>query len=96
MGGYIAQTVGFKYGFVLASALSGCAFILSVLFLRETSADALTKSKAKTDKEGNLRNSFGSQPPLYGTAYIVQAAARPITLLAQSPILLLLSFYGAL
>lgn len=36
MGGYIAQSVGFKYSFVVTSALALLSFVLAALFLQET------------------------------------------------------------
>ncbi|KAK7054628.1 hypothetical protein VNI00_003091 [Paramarasmius palmivorus] len=36
MGGYLTQTVGFKYCFVVSSALCGAALVVALLFLKET------------------------------------------------------------
>ncbi|KAF2103936.1 MFS general substrate transporter [Rhizodiscina lignyota] len=91
VGGYIAETIGFKYGFVLTAALGGCATLLSLCLLPETYAEVL---RFRAERAGKLS---GPQETEGGAGvHIIHASRRPIMLLIKSPICLVLSFYGAL
>ncbi|KAL7951718.1 major facilitator superfamily domain-containing protein [Trichoderma barbatum] len=105
MGGYLAQTVGVRYGFVLTAALGVTSLVLSVLLLPETD-HAIIRSKRGSQggrllalwnkKTETSVGDEGIQPsaPLTGPAR--EAALRPLVLLTRSPICLIMSFYGAL
>ncbi|KAF3068013.1 Efflux pump vrtL [Trichoderma lentiforme] len=105
MGGYLTQTVGVRYGFVLTAALGAVALVLSVFLLPETD-HAIIRSK-RGSQRGGLTGLFNkkaeasvddkrtqSSTPLTGSAR--EAAIRPLVLLTRSPICFILSFYGAL
>ncbi|KAK4072685.1 uncharacterized protein Triagg1_5730 [Trichoderma aggressivum f. europaeum] len=51
MGGYLTQTVGVRYGFVLTAALGAVALVLSVLLLPETD-HAIIRSKRDSRRGG--------------------------------------------
>lgn len=105
MGGYLTQTVGVRYGFVLTAVLGAVALVLSVLLLPETD-HAIIRSKRGSQRQGimGLFNKkaetsvdderIQSSTPLTGSAR--EAAIRPLVLLTRSPICFILSFYGAL
>jgi MFS family permease len=106
MGGYLTQTVGVRYGFVLTAALGAIALVFSVLFLPETD-HALIRSSLGSQRKGLLGfwkkgtettdddKGSSSSAPLMGPK-AREAAIRPLVLLIRSPICLILSFYGAL
>ncbi|KAH8810826.1 major facilitator superfamily domain-containing protein [Xylogone sp. PMI_703] len=97
IGGYIAQTVGFKYGFVLTSALSGVATVLSFVFLPETYHDTIRGKymiESGTDNEPDGEGMQTSKNKKWN--HVWESAARPFVLLTRSYICLILSFYGAL
>lgn len=106
MGGYLAQTVGVRYGFVLTAALGAAALILCVFFLPETD-HALIRSNYGTQRKGLLTfwkretegevvgEREGISASLMGPK-AREAALRPLVLLIRSPICLIMSFYGAL
>ncbi|PNP60294.1 hypothetical protein THARTR1_00318 [Trichoderma harzianum] len=105
MGGYLTQTVGVRYGFVLTAALGAVALVLGVLLLPETD-HAIIRSKHGSQRGGLMRlfntkaemsvddERTQSSTPLMGSAR--EAAIRPLVLLTRSPICFILSFYGAL
>ncbi|KAM0265575.1 hypothetical protein ACHAQJ_000006 [Trichoderma viride] len=106
MGGYLTQTVGVRYGFVLTAALGATALVLSMLFLPETD-HALIQSNHGSQRKGLLGfwkkgtettlvgKGSSTSTPLMGPK-AREAAIRPLVLLTRSPICLILSFYGAL
>lgn len=110
MGGYIAQTVGFKYSFVVTSALAGVCFIMSVMFLQETygpveMARVARKRLASLEGEGAVGLSGEDAAEL---EYLQQKGdvsvwkilgsgfARPIQHLYGSWICLVFSLYAAM
>lgn len=105
MGGYLTQTVGVRYGFVLTAALGATALALSLLLLPETD-HALIRSSRGSQRGGLLvlwkkraETSDGdeqTQTSAPSTGSAREAALRPLVLLTRSPICLILSFYGAL
>ncbi|EHK23760.1 uncharacterized protein TRIVIDRAFT_36727 [Trichoderma virens Gv29-8] len=105
MGGYLTQTVGVRYGFVLTAALGVTALVLSMVFLPETDHTIIRSSSGS--RRGGLMGLFNkkaetsvdderTQPPAPLTGSAREAAIRPLVLLTRSPICLILSFYGAL
>ncbi|UKZ67528.1 uncharacterized protein TrAtP1_008685 [Trichoderma atroviride] len=102
MGGYLTQTVGVRYGFVLTAALGAAALILCVFFLPETdhaliqSNDGSQRRRLPTfwKKETIGEREGISASPMGPRAR--EAALRPLVLLTRSPICLIMSFYGAL
>jgi multidrug resistance protein len=106
MGGYLTQTVGVRYGFVLTAALGAAALVLCVLFLPETD-HALVRSNNGSQRKGLLRSrkkiieERGFDERESNSALLMgpkarEAAVRPLVLLIKSPICLIMSFYGAL
>ncbi|RFU75250.1 hypothetical protein TARUN_6992 [Trichoderma arundinaceum] len=106
MGGYLTQTVGVQYGFILTAALGGAALVLSVLFLPETD-HALIRSNLGSQRGGLLKlwkkrtetpiaNGEINPSATLMRSKVREAAIRPLVLLVRSPICLILSFYGAL
>lgn len=106
MGGYLTQTVGVRYGFVLTAALGATALTLCALFLPET-AHPLLQSNNDTQRTGLIKFWNKGTKGVIGNERVGisallmgpqarEAALRPWVLLTRSLICLIMSFYGAL
>lgn len=84
MGGYIAQTVGFKYSFVVTSALAGVSLVLALLYLQETYGPVV---RARVEKSTVQVNPWRT---------IWVGLVRPIQHLYGSMICLIFSLYAAM
>lgn len=98
-GGFIAETIGFKYVFIVISALCAIAAACGIPFLRETYSPVIRLRLAKraTDPETAaklhphlLQNHGNKWHLLWINLY------RPFMLLTQSFVCFLLSLYMAL
>ncbi|KAH9939879.1 major facilitator superfamily domain-containing protein [Amylocystis lapponica] len=98
-GGFIAQTVGFKYIFIVISALCGIAAAVGIPFLRETYAPVirlhLAKKAADPEKVAEMHPHLVQEHA--GAAHRVWVdLSRPFILLTRSFVCFLLSLYMAL
>ncbi|KAK5995506.1 MFS transporter cpaT [Cladobotryum mycophilum] len=106
MGGYLTQSVGVKYGFVLTAALGAAALVLCLVFLPETDHELLRSQTVRgslwqriwnrdVEKSQTVDKRTDGSTPM--TKYrAMEAATRPLVLLTRSPICFIMSFYGAL
>ncbi|EIM88767.1 MFS general substrate transporter [Stereum hirsutum FP-91666 SS1] len=98
MGGYIAQSVGFKYSFVVTSALALLSFILAALFLQETYGPVV---RGRWEKLSGAISTHTEPSDLERQAEVDAwrtlwlGLARPIQHLTQSFVCFILSLYGA-
>lgn len=98
-GGFIAETIGFKYIFIVISAASGVAGAFGIPFLQETYAPVirLRIAKASADPEKAAK----MHPHLvhnHGNKFHLMwiNLSRPFILLTQSFVCFILSLYMAL
>lgn len=98
-GGFISETVGFKYVFIVISGLCGIASALGIPFLRETYAPVIRLRLAKhsSDPESAaklhphlIQNHAGKWHLIWINLH------RPFILLTQSFVCFILSLYMAL
>jgi len=94
-GGFIAQTIGFKYVFIITSALCGLAALIGIPFLRETYAPVI---RLKLARSSNLEKMTQTLTPenqsIRGIMWL--NLSRPVTLLTRSFICFILSLYLAM
>lgn len=106
IGGYLTQTVGVKYCFVLASCLVAVGFCLGLLFLPETHHDIIQATrqrhpvqlwfvKPRSDDELNISDTEQSTSFTKEENSVRKSVFMPIILLLRSPVCLLISLYGA-
>ncbi|KIJ30489.1 hypothetical protein M422DRAFT_187149 [Sphaerobolus stellatus SS14] len=100
-GGFLVQTVGFKWVFILLSILAGVASVIAIPILEETYAPivkerfAVTSAAADPDNEKGSPFIAPSKRPAFRDT-ILTDIQRPFTLLTRSLICFMLSFYMAL
>ncbi|KAI0102475.1 putative MFS transporter [Nemania sp. FL0031] len=98
IGGFVTQYLGWRWTFWLVLILAGVVSILAVFLMRETFEPVLLERKT-----AKLRKSTGNdqlQPRTYNKDLtpgqrLRRAIVRPMKMLILSPIVLLLSIYGA-
>ncbi|KAI3619652.1 mfs multidrug [Moniliophthora roreri] len=97
-GGFLAQTVGVKYVFIVIAACCGLASLVGIPFLRETYAPVIRRRKAMKidDPEKRLRLSVTPHGDMTKTQYLWINLSRPIVLLTRSFICFILSLYMSL
>ena len=98
-GGFIAQTIGFKYIFVVIGALCAVAAALGIPFLRETYHPVirLRRARQSSDPEAAARAHPHLQAEHAGKLHRLYVdMTRPFILLTRSIICFLLSAYMAL
>ncbi|PWY80760.1 MFS general substrate transporter [Aspergillus sclerotioniger CBS 115572] len=97
IGGFVTENLSWRWTFYLIMMLAGAVSTASFLTLRETSAVAILKTKAKRlSKETgnpNLRAAGDRQIPVQ--TLVMHALTRPIKFLYQSPVVFLISLYIA-
>lgn len=98
-GGYIAQTVGYKYIFVVIGGLSAISGAVGIPLLRETYAPVIRLRIAK--KSGDPEKAAEAHPHLvasHGSGFqlIWVNLSRPFILLTRSLVCFVLSLYMAL
>ncbi|KAF5344334.1 hypothetical protein D9758_013246 [Tetrapyrgos nigripes] len=95
-GGFIAQSVGPKWVFIVIAALSGVSMLVGVPFLRETYAPVIRRRRAfasgDVEKARTLRGPMGDMSRMQ---YLWINLSRPVILLFGSLICFLLSLYAA-
>ncbi|KAF8225144.1 MFS general substrate transporter [Tricholoma matsutake] len=96
-GGFIAQSVGIKYVFVVIACVSGVASIIGIPLLRETYAPIIRLRKAKRSADPEklaqlLASSNAQENKLH---YLWVNLSRPLAMLFRSFICFVLSLYMA-
>jgi len=93
-GGFIAQTIGFKYVFIITSALCGLAALIGIPFLRETYAPVI---RLRLARSSHLKMPQTFTPENQSIRRIMWLnLSRPVTLLTRSFICFILSLYLAM
>ena len=99
-GGFIAETIGFKYIFIVIAATCGLAGALGIPLLRETYAPVIRLRLAKSmDPEEAMRHHphlMEAHDPKKKWQIIKVNLVRPFVLLTRSLICFVLSLYMAL
>ncbi|KAF8517948.1 MFS general substrate transporter [Hysterangium stoloniferum] len=106
-GGFISQSIGFRYIFVTLAGLSGLSAAIGIFFFRETYTPVIQERKARRlafDVEATVlerpgKELFGGRPPPTppSTKEVLKGSlTRPIILLTRSFICFILSMYMAL
>lgn len=99
-GGYLAETVGWKYVFILVGALASAAGVIGVPFLRESYAPVIRIRLAKgmSPEEARKRHPhlLDAHDPAKKWALLRENLERPVILLSRSIICFTLSLYMAL
>lgn len=98
-GGFISETIGYKYVFVVISALAGVGALVGIPFLRETYSPVirlrLAKKSADPEKTArthpHLEQNHGEKLRLMWVNL-----SRPFVLLTRSFVCFILSLYMAL
>ncbi|KAH9938543.1 multidrug resistance protein 4 [Fomitopsis serialis] len=98
-GGFIAQTIGFKYVFIVIAALCGVGAVLGIPFLRETYHPTIRLRRAK--RASDPEKVAEAHPHLIkehsGKLHRIRVdLSRPFILLTTSYVCFLLSLYMAL
>lgn len=99
-GGFVVQTIGYKYVFIIIAVISGLLAILSIPFMDETYAPVLHMkhdlASGDPEKASNARRHLGPEVQLGRWAYLWINLSRPLVLLTRSFICFVLSLYMAL
>ena len=98
-GGFISETIGFKYVFVVIAALCGVAAALGIPFLRETYSPVIRLRLAQ--QAGDAEKAAAQHPHLVqnhgGKWHLIWVNLhRPFILLTRSFVCFILSLYMAL
>ncbi|KAF8178133.1 MFS general substrate transporter [Mycena galopus ATCC 62051] len=104
MGGYMTQTVGFKYCFVVSSALCGAAFVIALLLFQETYGPLLhrrylnmTGAQSAIGLEAGAKDAtIEDEAQTNSWHYILVNMVRPFQLLFGSFICFIFSLYAAI
>ncbi|KAI1135734.1 bicyclomycin resistance protein [Hypoxylon sp. FL0543] len=95
IGGYLGNALGWRWCFWFITILCGFLEVCFLVFLRETYAVQILKTKArqlrKATNNPNLRSKYETRQT--ATQLLKDACVRPMVLLLTSPILLLMSLY---
>ncbi|KAK7060842.1 hypothetical protein VNI00_000575 [Paramarasmius palmivorus] len=96
-GGFLAQTVGIKYVFIVIASCCGLASLVGIPFLRETYAPVIRRKKAMRiqDPEKRLSSTAAPHGDLTKSQYLWINLTRPVVLLTRSFICFILSLYMA-
>jgi MFS family permease len=94
-GGFIAQNIGFKYVFIIISALCGLAALIGIPFLRETYAPVIRLRLARSSNLEKATQTFAPENQSIGRIMWLNLS-RPVTLLTRSFICFILSLYLAM
>jgi MFS family permease len=98
-GGFITETIGFKYVFIVITALCGVAALIGIPLLRETYAPVIRLRIAR--KSSDPEKAAKAHPHLlqaHGSSWhlITVNLVRPFMLLTRSFVCFILSLYMAL
>ncbi|KAF9811719.1 hypothetical protein IEO21_06475 [Rhodonia placenta] len=98
-GGFVTQTIGFKWVFVIIAAVCGVASVIGIPFLRESYAPVIKLRLAR--KNRSAEDALGPKESIAQGSWRDKLAllwinlTRPAILLTRSPICLMLSMYLA-
>lgn len=99
-GGFVMQTIGYKYVFIIIAAISGLLAVLSVPFMNETYAPVLRVKydldSGDPERAKNARRHLGPELQLGRGKFLWINLSRPVILLTRSFICFVLSLYMAL
>ncbi|OLL23851.1 putative transporter [Neolecta irregularis DAH-3] len=97
-GGFIAETIGWRWVFWILAIAGGITAIGGLLFLQETNAMVLLERKAEKLRKstGNMELHASMNREVSPGTLLLHGIARPFKLLTQSIIVLCLSLYIAL
>lgn len=107
VGGFISETIGFRYIFVVLAALAGFSALIGIPFLRETYAPVL-RARAARQRAFDVEATVLEQPgkELFGTQaqskvpssgeVLRSSLTRPIVMLSTNFICFILSLFMAL
>jgi len=99
-GGYVVQSIGYKYVFIIIAAMSGLLAVLSIPFMHETYAPVLRMkydlASGDPEKAVNARRHLGAEVQLGQWKFLWNNLSRPVVLLTRSFICFVLSLYMAL
>ncbi|KAF9768355.1 hypothetical protein IL306_014356 [Fusarium sp. DS 682] len=97
VGGFVVENLGWRWCFYLILMLAGAVTLLTFLFMHETSAVNILKSKAarlrKETGNPNLRAAGNKQTLV--KQLVLHALTRPMRFLFRSPIVALIALYIA-
>lgn len=95
IGGYIAQSITWRWVFWLAAILAGAIEAFFILFLKETYKVKILREKAKACRKATKDSRFHSEydTKFNASTFITESLVRPFRMVALSPIILLLSLY---
>ena len=95
IGGFLAQTKGWRWVFWLQLIVSGAVLLLGVVFLRETYPVVLLERKTRqmVRETGDCNLVSALHDPTPRRELLKRAIVRPMKMLFFSPIILLLSIY---
>jgi predicted MFS family arabinose efflux permease len=99
MGGFMAETIGWRYIFILVSGLSALVSVAGILLFRETYAPVILlriAEKENTTKEVLNNNPRFAQAHGNRLDYLLTNLRRPFMLLTRSIVCFMLSAYMAL
>ncbi|KAI2621772.1 MFS general substrate transporter [Hypoxylon sp. NC1633] len=98
VGGFVSQSIGWRWTFWIILIMTGSLGLASVIFLRETNATVLLQRK--TDRlrteTGNVKLVSKLDLKLSPREILIRSIVRPIKMGIFSPITLLLSLYGGM
>jgi multidrug resistance protein len=94
-GGYIAESIGWRWTFWILVCLTGAFSIVSLIFLRETYAPVIIERKAARLRKETGNNEYRSKLDvgLSKKDVFTMSIVRPMKLLLFSPIVMILSLY---
>lgn len=99
-GGFIAETIGFKWVFIIITILAGVAGILGIALLRETYAPVLrarlVKSCVSDPEKAQELSHDAAGTELTDSQILWLNMTRPLALLCQSFICFILSLFMAM
>ncbi|KAI1117108.1 major facilitator superfamily domain-containing protein [Nemania sp. NC0429] len=98
IGGFVSEYLGWRWTFWLILIIAGVASLLAIPLLKETFEPVLLERKAARMRKSTGNMNFQARSDnkhLTPGQSIARAIVRPVKLLLFSPIVLLLSVYGA-
>jgi MFS family permease len=99
VGGFLYETIGWRWLYWLQLILSGCCFLLCALTVPETYAPTILLARAKKVVKDTGDSSYVTEQQVDGrplSETLRTSLIRPFQLLFQELIVLLLALYAAL
>jgi MFS family permease len=99
IGGYVGETFGWRWVFWLGAIVGGVCELAFILFFRESYKVKILEQKASKKRlatgDPKLRSIYASETQSSRQLF-AEAIVRPAKILVLSPIVLVMSFYGAI